>query len=92
MTFVKVKSKFQVTLPKVVRNKARLKVGDVLEAKVDGKKVTLTPQTLVDRHIAEALEDIRQGRVYGPFDSAEEMLRSLRKNIRMRSRKRRPTK
>lgn len=92
MTFVKVKSKFQVTLPKVIRNKTRLKVGDVLEAKVEGEKVTLTPQSLIDRHIAEALEDIRQGRVYGPFDSAEEMLRSLRKNIRRLSRKRRPTK
>jgi hypothetical protein len=63
-----------------------------LEAKVEGKKVTLTPQSLVDRHIAEALEDIRQGRVYGPFGSAEEMLRSLRENVRRLSRKRRPTK
>jgi AbrB family looped-hinge helix DNA binding protein len=92
VAFVKVKSKFQVTLPKVVRNKARLSVGDVLEAKVEGKKVTLTPQSLVDRHIAEALEDIRQGRVYGPFGSAEEMLRSLRENVRRLSRKRRPRK
>jgi AbrB family looped-hinge helix DNA binding protein len=92
VALVRVKSKFQVTLPKVVRNKARLRVGDVLEAKVEGKKVTLTPQSLVDRHIAEALEDIRQGRVYGPFGSAEEMLRSLRENVRRLSRKRRPTK
>ncbi|MBI1940602.1 MAG: AbrB/MazE/SpoVT family DNA-binding domain-containing protein [Acidobacteria bacterium] len=82
MAFVKVKSKFQVTLPKPVRKKARLKVGDYLEAKVEGKKITLTPQGIIERHLAEALEDIREGRVYGPFDSVEDMLQSLRKHTR----------
>jgi len=32
----------------------------------------------VDRAIAEGLEDIRKGRVYGPFETVDQMLASLR--------------
>lgn len=45
-------------------------------------KLVLTPKTLVDRHLeerlSEALEDVKQGRVYGPFQSAKETVHSLR--------------
>jgi hypothetical protein len=62
-------------------------VGDLLEARLEkGGKITLTPQSLLDRDIAESLEDVRQGRVYGPFDTAEQMIASLRRNSK-RSRK-----
>lgn len=79
MAFVKVRSKFQVTLPKLVRKKTRLKVGDLLEANVEGKKITLTPKSLIDRELALALEDIRRGRVHGPYHSVEEAIRALRR-------------
>jgi AbrB family looped-hinge helix DNA binding protein len=83
MALVKVKEKYQVTLPASVRQKAGVAVGDLLEAKVLGKKITLTPKIVIDRafiekRLAEGLEDIRKGRVYGPFASAEELVRSLR--------------
>ena len=43
--------------------------------------MVFTPKTLVDKRIEkrleEGLEDIKQGRVYGPFRSAQEMVRSL---------------
>jgi AbrB family looped-hinge helix DNA binding protein len=77
MPLVKVKEKYQVTLPASVRQKAGVAVGDLLEAKVQGKKITLTPKRVIDREIALALEDVRKGRVYGPFRSVKEMLRSL---------------
>lgn len=77
MPLVKVKTKFQVTLPNAVREMVRVEVGDLLEARVEGKKITLTPQSVVDREIAEGLEDIRQGRVHGPYKSAEEMVTAL---------------
>ena len=77
MPIVRVKTKYQVTLPTAIRVRAGIRVGDVLEAKVEKGKITLTPKSIVDRGIAEGLEDIKRGRVYGPFDSAEEMLRSL---------------
>lgn len=83
MSLVKVKEKYQVTLPASVRQKAGIAVGDLLEAQVRGKKITLTPKIAVDREfmekrLAEGLEDIRRGRVYGPFSSAKEVVRGLR--------------
>jgi len=42
----------------------------------------LTPKVFVDKQVekrlAEGLEDIKAGRVYGPFSSAKDMIRSLR--------------
>ena len=87
MTLVKVKEKYQVTLPVSVRRKAGLAVGDLLEAKVQGGKITLTPKSIVDRELALALEDVKKGRVYGPFSSAKDMIRSLHQETK-RPRKR----
>ena len=77
MPVVKVKAKYQVTLPTSVRHRVGLKVGDLLEAKVERGKITLTPKVVIAPGIAEGLEDIKKGRVYGPFTSAEDLLRSL---------------
>lgn len=87
MPLVKVKEKFQVTLPTEVREKAGVAIGDVLEAKVQGNKITLTPKVVVDRafvekRLAESLDDAKAGRVYGPFGSAKETVRSLRREAR----------
>jgi AbrB family looped-hinge helix DNA binding protein len=83
---VRVKAKYQVTLPTSVREKAGLAVGDLLEASVEGKKITLTLKSVVDRELALALEDVKKGRVYGPFSSAQELIRSLHRESK-RSRK-----
>jgi AbrB family looped-hinge helix DNA binding protein len=86
MSLVRVKTKGQVTIPFGLRERAGLHVGDILEAKLeDGGKITLTPQTILDRRIEEGLEDIRKGRTYGPFDTAEEMIASLQRNIKNRA-------
>jgi len=79
---VRVKEKYQVTLPASVRRKAGLTVGDLLEANVEGKKITLTPKSVVDRELALALEDVRKGRVYGPFSSAKEVIQSLHREAK----------
>ena len=84
---VKVKEKYQVTLPSAVRQKAGVAVGDLLEARVQGKKITLTPKVAVDRaliekRLAEGLEDLKKGRVYGPFSSAKEAIRSLHREAK----------
>jgi len=57
-------------------------VGDLLEATVEKGKITLTPKSLVDRDIAEGLEDFRQGHFIGPFKSAKEGIRALRRAAR----------
>ena len=83
MPLVKVKEKYQVTLPATVRKKAKVAVGDLLEAQVQGNRITLIPKVAVDRaliekRLAESFEDFRRGRVYGPFYSAKETVRALR--------------
>lgn len=79
MPLVKVREKYQVTLPASVRRKAGVAVGDLLDAQVKDTKITLTLKRIVDRELALALEDVRKGRVYGPFRSAKEAVRALRR-------------
>jgi AbrB family looped-hinge helix DNA binding protein len=88
MPIVKVKDKFQVTLPSAVREQAGLAVGDLLDARIEKGKITLTPKTLIDRRIEESLEDFKRGRNYGPFDSAAALVASLqRRSARKKTRK-----
>jgi AbrB family looped-hinge helix DNA binding protein len=89
MAIVTVKNKFQIVIPRSVREKIGVNVGDFLEAKVERGKITFTPKTLLDRGIEEGLEDLRQGRFHGPFDSAEETIAALRTELRKRAAKRR---
>ncbi len=82
MALVKLKEKYQVTLPTEVCKKADLNVGDLLEAKVQGKKITLVPKNVVDADIAISLREFREGKGYGPFNSAKSFLRSLHRETR----------
>ena len=82
MTLVKVKEKYQVTLPAALREKAGLEVGDLLEAKVVGRKITLTPKTVLDREVAQALKEIDEGKTHGPFKTAEAAIRFLHRRAR----------
>ncbi len=84
MPLVTVKTKFQVTLPTSVRRQAGISVGDILEAKVEGKKISLTPKGLIDRELALALAEVQKGRVRGPFASANEMIAALQRGARRR--------
>ncbi len=82
MRLVKVKAKFQVTLPASVRQKAGVGVGDLLEAKVQGTKITLIPKRVIDRELALAIEEFKRGRFIGPFRSAKIAIRALRRAAR----------
>jgi len=79
MALIKVKDKYQVTLPAEARQELGLEVGDLLEAEVDGGKITLTPKGLVDRELARALQDVKRGRIRGPFATANEAIEALKK-------------
>ena len=82
MALVKVKEKYQVTLPAEVREKAGVAIGDVLEAKLQGNKITLIPQSVIDRDIAISLREFSKGKGYGPFKSAREAIRALHREAR----------
>lgn len=45
--------------------KAGLSVGDLLEAKLDRGKITLTPKSVVDRHFAAPASDVMLPRSEG---------------------------
>jgi AbrB family looped-hinge helix DNA binding protein len=77
MALVAVKRKYQVVIPQDVREQIGLNVGDLLEARIERGKITFTPQSLVDRGIAEGLEDIKEGRVHGPYSSAAEAMKAF---------------
>ena len=79
MAVVKVKSHYQVTLPPKIRAKARVAVGDLLEAKVEGQTITLVPKCLIDRELALALNEVKRGHVKGPFPTTEATTRALRR-------------
>ena len=77
MQLVKVKEKFQVTIPTALRKAARLSVGDLLEAEAKGDTIVLKPKTLVDRQSVEAAieegrKDFKAGRMTPKFSSVEE--------------------
>ncbi len=82
MSLVSVKNKFQIVIPAKVRKQVGIKVGDLLEAKVERGKLTFVPKTIIDREIAEGLEDIKKGRFIGPFSNAKEALKALRAKAR----------
>jgi len=52
MPLVKIKGKYQITIPAELREKIDLEVGDLLEANVEDNKITFTPKKVVDREIA----------------------------------------
>lgn len=95
MALTKVGPKFQVTIPKEAREAIGLNVGDLMEATVTNGGVMFRPKLVRDKHpeiearLREAEEDIKAGRVYGPFRSVREMVRSLHGEDRP---KRRPKK
>ena len=76
----------QVTIPKGIRKSLHLEAGDVLLVVIEDSRVILVPQSLIDRDQAwfwteewqklerEADEAIRAGKLYGPFNSAAEMM------------------
>lgn len=78
----------QVVIPKELFDSLRLAEGDYLEASLDEGKIVYTPKQIVDRDnwywsaegqstIKAALADVAEGRLIGPFETAEKALAEL---------------
>ncbi len=85
MSVVKVTRNFQVSIPKAVRDALGLEEGDLVEVEERDGEIVMVPKKLIDADQAwfwtrewqagerEVDEDIRAGRVIGPFKNIEEM-------------------
>jgi bifunctional DNA-binding transcriptional regulator/antitoxin component of YhaV-PrlF toxin-antitoxin module len=91
---VKNNNKTPLVVPPAVRRKAGFKSGEEIEFRASGGVITVVPKLpvadhdytpaqrrIIDARLAKAGEDIKAGRVYGPFDTAEEMAASIEENI-----------
>ena len=91
MQTTKVSPKHQVTIPKEAFEKLHLEVGDFLEVDVTEEGLLLIPKKLISKDQVwfwtkewqekekEADEAIARGEVSGPFKSANQLVRHLRK-------------
>jgi bifunctional DNA-binding transcriptional regulator/antitoxin component of YhaV-PrlF toxin-antitoxin module len=73
MSIVTIKKKYQVVIPQRGRQQIRVRVGDLLEAQAYKGKIVFTPKSMVDRALAEGLDDLKKGRV-------QRALRQCRRN------------
>ncbi len=80
---VKIGTSRQVVIPKQIHDGLKLSAGDYLTVETKGHQVIFTPQSLIDKGIAEGLEDIRQGRVRS-FDDVEDMIKHLKRAVKTR--------
>jgi AbrB family looped-hinge helix DNA binding protein len=88
MEIVTVKTKFQIVIPQRIREQAGVDIGDLLEATVENGKITFTPKSLIDRHLAEGLRDLKEGRTHGPYATAAQGIAALEQRARKHKQKR----
>ena len=89
METVTVKTKYQIVIPQRIREQAGVDIGDLLEASVEGGRITFTPKSLIDRRLAEGLEDVSKGRTHGPYATVDEAMGALEARSRKHARQRR---
>jgi len=87
----RVSPKHQITIPKEAFKKLHLEVGDFLEVEMTEEGLLLVPKKLIPKDQAwfwtkewqakekEADEAIAKGEVSGPFKTADELIRHLRR-------------
>jgi bifunctional DNA-binding transcriptional regulator/antitoxin component of YhaV-PrlF toxin-antitoxin module len=91
---ITVKNKTPLVVPPAVRRRAGLRSGQEIEFKVSGGVITILPKPpaadheytpeqrrAIDARLAEGLADIKAGRTFGPFNSAEEMIAHMEARV-----------
>lgn len=100
MNIVKLQNKGQMTIPIRVRSAVGLSDGDLVEVKVVGRKIVITPQLAIDRskfptaedytagqrRIVDAhLDKAERGPFRGPFRTTDEMIAHMKSELRKRA-------
>ena len=86
MPLVKVKEKFQITLPVELREVLHLAVGDLLEATIQDNVIVLKPKDVVDRaharqHLIEVMDCVHAKlppSTQDPKEEEEEIAREIK--------------
>jgi antitoxin MazE len=90
MPLVKIKERYQITIPNSLRKNFNIAVGDYMELENKNGEIILKPVKLVhpeqayffskewQQGEAEADKDIANGDVLGPFDNLRESLKALK--------------
>ena len=90
---VTVKKKTPLIVPPAIQRRAGLTVGKQVEFRASGGVIAITPKlpaaddeyTPEQRRVIDArVANARKGPYYGPFDTADEAVKFLRKEIRAR--------
>jgi len=90
---VTVKSNDELMVPRAVQRKAGIKVGQRVEFKVSGGIISIIPDvpsaddefTPAQRRVIDArLAEARKGPYYGPFETVDEAIKFLRREIKGR--------
>lgn len=97
---VKNNNKTPLVVPRAVRRRAGFKSGQELEIKASGGVITILPKLppaddkytpaqrrIIDAGLDKADEDIKAGRVHGPFSTHKEFIASLHKEAKKLSRR-----
>lgn len=91
---VLIKAKSDLVVPRSIRRRAGIKTGDRIEFKVSGGVINIVPKlpsaddeyTPQERRIIDAqLDEAEKGPFYGPFNTADEMIKHLKGRLKKRS-------
>jgi bifunctional DNA-binding transcriptional regulator/antitoxin component of YhaV-PrlF toxin-antitoxin module len=94
---VKNKARIPLVVPPSVRRKAGHKDDQDLEFRVSGGIITILPKPstddeytpeqrrVIDAQLAEGLADVKAGRTFGPFESADAMIAHMKARLKKRA-------
>jgi bifunctional DNA-binding transcriptional regulator/antitoxin component of YhaV-PrlF toxin-antitoxin module len=92
---VALKNKPPVVVPAAALRRAGFKRGQDLEVKTSGGIITIRPKLpaaddeytpgqrrVIDARLKKALEEVKRGQTAGPFNTADEMIASLKRELK----------
>jgi AbrB family looped-hinge helix DNA binding protein len=91
MSLVKVKEKYQITIPPEIRDKLSLKIGDILEANLENSQIVLKPKMLIDKsemweRLFEVLDRVHsKNNQFKPEEIEQDVLEAISESRRRQS-------
>jgi len=98
MMTITVKNKTPLVVPRAIRRRAGFKGGEELEFKASGGVITIRPKVsvadkeytpaqrkIIDARLKKALAEVKNGHTAGPFNTADEMIASIKRELTKRT-------